>query len=176
MCKYCVHCMEEWDGEYGEYKYKYCYEEQTSQNLKGFPFKKPPKSCIKKKLFSIDSDYYSNVLRSWEISYILCDNICQHAYEFEKECNPMTCEAFRYLKGRTDIAFYKKLGQEINYREILKNKKLTYRDNKGKKHFFKVRITEKCSNCNGDGVLGAWDKPCSECEYKGVILKEIRLP
>lgn len=176
MCKYCIHCIEECDGEYGEYNYKYCCEEQPSQNLKGFPFKKPPKSCIKKKLFSIDTDYYSNNRRYWEINSLVCDNICEHAYDFEKKCNPRTCEAFRYLKGRTDLSFYEKHGDKIDYREVLKGKKLTYRDNQGRKHYFKIRITEKCDNCNGEGTLDDWDKACPKCDCTGTLLKEIKLP
>lgn len=176
MCKHCSNCITESDGEYGEYKYTYCSEEQSSQNLKGFPFKKPPKKCIEKKIFSLNPESYPNYWHGWGVMGMVCDSICQFALSSDKDCDMWTCEAFRYVEGRTDIYLHGKKDYEIDYREMLKGKKLTYRDAKGRKHLFRVKITEKCTNCNGEGIIESWRNSCPVCNYRGVVEKGIALP
>ena len=165
MCKYCRNCLS---------SERECMADQKYQNLKNFPFKKPPKQCVKSGLFSVNPELYTNYWNCYGNTLSLCNEICQFAYKGNKECDWTTCEALRYINGRTDIYLNEK--RDLNYYDLLKQKKLTYRDKRGKKHLFKIAIKETCEKCNGEGFINSMKHPCPECNYRGKLIVGKKLP
>lgn len=189
-CTNCANYREE--SEYGDYGSCYgtwyeCSAKPNMGNLKGFPFKKVPKSC--RGVFKVDREKLSGG-RGWEVMAELCDSICgrseDHNLKYDKVngCSLGTCEAFRYIEGRTDLwERDNTLGYmyvtEGRIREALKGKKLFFRDRKGRKHEFKVAIRETCTDCKGDSCkfergIASW--LCPTCNGRSVVLTAIVSP
>ncbi|USG64014.1 hypothetical protein NDK47_24210 [Brevibacillus ruminantium] len=189
-CTNCANYHEE--SEYGDYGTCYgtwyeCTAKPNMGNLKAFPFKTVPKSC--RGVFKVDREKLTGG-RGWEVMAELCDSICgrseDHDLKYDKVngCSLGTCEAFRYIEGRTDLwerdnpLGYMHVTEE-RIRDALKGKKLFFRDRKGRKHEFKVAIRETCPDCKGDSYklergIASW--LCPTCNGSSVVLTAIASP
>jgi len=181
-CTNCANYHEE--SEYGDYGTCYgtwyeCSAKPNMGNLRSFPFNTVPKSC--RGVFKVDREKISGG-RGWEVMAYLCDSICarsgDHDLKHDKVngCRLGTCEAFRYIEGRTDLWERNPLGYlhvtEEKIREVLKGKRLFFRDQRRRKHEFKVAIRGTCPDCKGDSYklekgLASW--LCPTCNGSSVV-------
>jgi hypothetical protein len=129
------------------------------QNLKGFPFNKPPKPC--KQIFFVNPWMLPCSDRYWTTQHFLCDWLCKESNEDwdKKKCRTENCDAFRYIAGKTDIEL-----TADNIIKALEGKKF-----KG----FEMISWIRCDVCHGIGYIvndGDFEGPCDDCMGEGYFL------
>ncbi|MFD1676039.1 hypothetical protein [Alicyclobacillus fodiniaquatilis] len=164
----CSKCIHYFNGEEGEHV---CGQSMIVSNLKSFPFTRVPSQC--KSVFDVNPMALPTADRYWSLLSNLCGNACDRCdVESQPEgrngCSTETCDAFRYLIGRTDLTDDELTAPRI--REILQNMRLMYKTNEAGKQEFKMAQWETCSLCQGkDSILpnGDYFDICHKCLGKG---------